>query len=314
MAGTAARPTVDRPKTVGFIAAGNVAGAGIHEVAIALICGARVTIKTASAEPVFFAEFARTLAEIDGDVGARIEVVHWNRARTDLTAALIANCERVVAYGDDATIESLHRPNVIGFGSRVSAALIAGNAIIPSRIDEIADMLARDATLFEQLGCLSLHQVFVVSPDGRAARELAIRMSAALERIASAMPPARIPIRDAAEIRGVRERARWRAIAGEPVELFEGRGLEWTLSFRAESRTRLKFRRDSGLCMWPQCATSRSSAIASRVCRDGSRRWRSSATIVKSKHARWGYRTCARPARCNRRRSIGAMAEAGSST
>ncbi len=234
MAGTAARPTVDRPKTVGFIAAGNVAGAGIHEIAIALICGARVTIKTASAEPVFFAEFARTLAEIDGEVGARIEVVHWNRARTDLTAALIANCERVVAYGDDATIESLHRPNVIGFGSRVSAALIAGNAIIRSRIDEIADMLARDVTLFEQLGCLSLHQVFVVSPDGRAARELAIRMSAAFERIARSMPPARIPIRDAAEIRGVRERARWRAIAGEPVELFEGRGLEWTVVFEPE--------------------------------------------------------------------------------
>ena len=91
--------------------------------------------------------------------------------------------------------------------------------------------------LFEQLGCLSLHQVFVVSPDGRAPRELTTRIAAALERIASAMPPARIPIRDAAEIRGVRERARWRAIAGEPVELFEGRGLEWTVCFepRADS-------------------------------------------------------------------------------
>ena len=40
MAGTAARPT---SKTVGFIVAGNVAGAGIHEIAIALIAGARVT-------------------------------------------------------------------------------------------------------------------------------------------------------------------------------------------------------------------------------------------------------------------------------
>ena len=33
---------LDRPKTVGFIAAGNVAGAGIHEIAIALIAGAGV--------------------------------------------------------------------------------------------------------------------------------------------------------------------------------------------------------------------------------------------------------------------------------
>src|SRR5271156_3177074 len=85
----------DRPKTIGFIAAGNVAGAGIHEIAIALIAGARMIVKTASAEPIFFAQFARTLAEIDPDAAARIEVVHWSRARADLTAALIANCERV---------------------------------------------------------------------------------------------------------------------------------------------------------------------------------------------------------------------------
>ena len=221
---------IERPKTAGFIAAGNVAGAGMHEIAIALVAGTGVVVKTASAEPIFFAEFARTLAEIDRAAGARIEVLHWSRARTDLTAALIANCERVVAYGDDLTIELLHnRANVIGFGSRVSAAVVAPGATQPSRIDRVAELLARDVALFEQLGCLSLHQVFVVSHTGGAARDLAIRMSAALERIGKSMPPAKIPLRDAAEIRGVRERARWRRIAGQPVELFEGVRLEWTV-------------------------------------------------------------------------------------
>jgi hypothetical protein len=194
-----------------------------------------VQIKTASAEPVFFAEFARTLAEIDREVGARVEVVHWSRARTDLTAAFIANCKLVVAYGDDATLEALQRPNLIGFGSRVSGALIAPDGIDQSRIDGIVESLARDVALFEQLGCLSLHHVFVVSHDAHAARELAIRMSNALERIGESMPPARIPVRDAAEIRGVRERARWRTIAGGPVELFEGRGLDWTVVFEPKA-------------------------------------------------------------------------------
>ncbi len=221
---------IDRPKTAGFIAASNVAGAGMHEIAIALVAGTGVVVKTASAEPIFFAEFARTLAEIDRAAGARIEVLHWSRARTDLTAALIANCERVVAYGDDLTIELLHnRANVIGFGSRVSAAVVAPGATQPSRIDRVAELLARDVALFEQLGCLSLHQVFVVSHTGGAARDLAIQMSAALDRIGKSMPSAKIPLRDAAEIRGVRERARWRRIAGEPVELFEGVRLEWTV-------------------------------------------------------------------------------------
>ena len=231
MAGTATRPTVVRPKTVGFIAAGNLAGAGIHEIAIALIAGARVRIKTASAEPIFFAEFARTITEVDGEAGARIEVLNWSRARTDLTDELVAKCECVVAYGDDATIEALrNRSDVIGFGSRVSAALIDASCV-----DGVDELLARDAALFEQLGCLSLHQVFVVGADGRAAREVALRMSAALKRAAVSMPPARIPLCDAAEIRGVRERTRWREIAGEAVELFEGHRLEWTVVFEAKA-------------------------------------------------------------------------------
>ncbi len=226
----------DRPRTVGFIAAGNVAGAGMHEIAIALVAGAGVVVKTASAEPVFFAEFARTLAEIDRDAAARIEVFHWSRARADLTAALIANCDQVVAYGDDLTIESLHnRRNVIGFGSRVSAAVVAPGVTDSRRIDTVVERLARDVVLFEQLGCLSLHQVFVVSRTGDAARGLAIRMSAALERMGKSMPPAKIPLRDAVEIRAVRERARWRRIAGEPVELFEGDRLEWTVVFEPSS-------------------------------------------------------------------------------
>src|SRR3984957_6196924 len=109
----AARVSADsrnsKPKTVGFIVAGNVAGAGIHEIAIAPIAGARVLIKTASAEPILFAELARTLAEVDRDAGERIEVLNWRRARVDLTEELTAKCECVVAYGDDATIESLRK-------------------------------------------------------------------------------------------------------------------------------------------------------------------------------------------------------------
>lgn len=235
-----------RPRTVGFIAAGNVAGAGIHEVAIALIAGARIAIKTASAEPVFFPEFARSLAEIDPDAGARIEVLHWDRSRTDLTAELIENCEIVAAYGDDTTIASLHRSNVIGFGSRVSAAAVALGALAPPRLNREVESLARDVVLFEQLGCLSPHQVFVVSSDDNAARDFAVRIAAELERTAESMPPARIPLQDAVEIRGVRERARWQAIAGAPVELFEGRALEWTVVFERQPDASVPFKVSPG--------------------------------------------------------------------
>jgi hypothetical protein len=218
------------PRRVGFIAAGNVAGAGIHEIAIALIAGAAVSIKTATAEPIFFREFARTITEIDRSAGARLQILQWGRERADLTAALIANNDLVVAYGDDATIETLHRPNVIGFGSRVSAAVIAPGDC-GAEIDQVAKSLARDVVLFEQLGCLSPHQVFVLGVDGDASRAFALRMAAELEAVCKAMPPAVLPIGDAAQIRGLRERARWQAIAGAALEVFESRRLDWTLVY-----------------------------------------------------------------------------------
>jgi hypothetical protein len=173
---------------------------------------------------------------LDREVASRIAVFNWNRAREDLSAAMAASCDRLIAYGDDATIESIrNNAAVIGFGSRVSGAVVGPTAMVPKRIDAVAEALARDVALFEQLGCLSLHHVFVVSHSTDAARDFAARVAKALERLGDSMPPAKIPLRDAAEILGVRERARWRRIAGEPIELFEGPRLEWTVVFEPES-------------------------------------------------------------------------------
>ncbi len=49
----------------GFIMPGNVPGAGMHELAIALLSGAAAIVKTSNREAVFFHAFARTLREID---------------------------------------------------------------------------------------------------------------------------------------------------------------------------------------------------------------------------------------------------------
>jgi hypothetical protein len=226
----------DRPQLLGFIMAGNVAGAGLHEIAIGLVAGACMIVKTASTEPIFFDQFARTLAELDREVASRIAVFNWSREREDLTAAMAGNCDRVIAYGDDATIVSLRNNGaVIGFGSRVSGAVVVPDAMVPGRIAAVAEALARDVVLFEQLGCLSLHHIFVVSPSTDGARDFAARIAGTLARVGDSIRPATIPLRDAAEILGVRERARWRRIAGESIELFEGPRLEWTVVCEPES-------------------------------------------------------------------------------
>jgi hypothetical protein len=96
-----------RNDVIGLIMPGNIPGAGIHEIAIGLIAGCAMMVKTATAEPIFFERFVQTLREADADVGARIAVVNFSRERIDLTATLRASCDWIAAFGDDETIAQL---------------------------------------------------------------------------------------------------------------------------------------------------------------------------------------------------------------
>ncbi len=264
-----ARCVPQRSALVGLIMAGNIPGAGIHEIALALIAGCALLVKTSTAEPIFFARFAQTLREIDAEIGARIAVVNWSRERGDLMAALRANCDWLAAFGADETIATLasnarfapswHPPSskataaergtaadndqvadnvtgaarlAAGFGSRVSAALVATGMVPGAPATALADALARDVSLFEQQGCLSPHHIYVESSDGGAAREFARELAAALERCTAKWPPPRrYGLQEAAAVRRVRESARWRALGGDTVLMLEGAGLGWTVIY-----------------------------------------------------------------------------------
>jgi hypothetical protein len=223
---------------IGFIMAGNVAGAGIHEVMLAMLAGRAVIIKTASSEPDFFPAFAATLAAVDANVARRLTVLSWRRDNRERTAELTTSVDMLVAYGDDSTMAAIPKPpQFIGFGSRVSGVVISLDGIDDAGRTEMAAKVARDATLYEQLGCLSPHHVFVVSASADAALDFARAISTELARLATILPaPSALNFEDAAAIRRVREIARWRAISGEPVELCEGPRLDWTVVFDRDAR------------------------------------------------------------------------------
>lgn len=220
-----------RREVLGFIMAGNACGAGLHEVAIALICGAGVIIKTATQEPHFFVQLARSIGKSDARLGSMIQVFNWSRADRALTAALAGGASRLVAYGDDATLSAIGGERLVGFGSRLSGAIVT-RAISGEQIRATAAALARDVTLFEQLGCLSPHHVFVEDESGAGAREFAHALADAIATLALSVPaPESMPLEDAAALRRARETARWRGVAGEEVELFEGPRVEWAVIF-----------------------------------------------------------------------------------
>jgi Acyl-CoA reductase (LuxC) len=228
-----------RRQLLGFIMPGNVPGGGIHELFIALAAGCAAIVKTSSSDPVFFSELAATLREADRrlgtDFGARLEVFDWERKRVDLTGALLRNCDLVIAMGDDATIADLEaltqRRSLIAFGGRVSGAVVLQQALQGIAMAQTADALALDCAMFDQRGCLSPHHIFVEEH----AREFAAELAAAFARLAPLFgrngAVRKLQLQDAAAVRRARETARWGALGGATVELWEDSQFEWTVVF-----------------------------------------------------------------------------------
>ncbi|MGH8014011.1 MAG: acyl-CoA reductase, partial [Candidatus Binataceae bacterium] len=187
-------------------------------------------IKTSSAEPVFFHHFVKSLVEADARLGERIAVFNWPRTRTGLTAVLRQHCDVMAWFGEDETVANgaTATPHLtVGFGDRVSVAIITGEAMTACGT-ELADAVARDVSLYEQRGCLSPHHVFVGADQSGRARAFAAMIVAALERLAIHFPsPAALGLEDAAALRRTHELARWRQLGAQNVELWEGPRLTW---------------------------------------------------------------------------------------
>jgi hypothetical protein len=234
-----ARKLRPRRELLGFIMPGNVPGAGTHELVTALIAGCAAIVKTSYSEPVFFNELAASLRELDSrfgsDFAARLEVFSWPRERANLTDALLKNCDRVIAFGDDATLVQLEglasHGRLLAFGSRFSGAVVMREALPGIAMKQTADALALDCAMFEQRGCLSPHHIFVEQH----AREFAAQLAAAFSGLnlvaASDGGVPRLDLQHAAAIRTVRETARWRRLGGADVELWEDPDFHWTVIF-----------------------------------------------------------------------------------
>ncbi|MCL5044152.1 MAG: hypothetical protein M1336_02585 [Deltaproteobacteria bacterium] len=258
----AARQMPFQGGVLAFVMPGNLPGAGLHELCLALLAGRAAAIKCASLEPHFFPAFARSVAEAAPELGARMAVFTWDRSQVELTQLLARECDGLVALGDDATVEALARlraadgdkagalaeapvnsalagagARFAGFGARVSAVVLAAQALGSGQCDALAGAVARDVALFEQRGCLSPHQVYVEADrQGEAARRFARKLALALASLCQRWPAAVLDVESACAVRRARETARWRALGGEPVELMEGSGLSWTVIYDAAGR------------------------------------------------------------------------------
>lgn len=208
-------------ETILHVVSGNTPAAGLQSVIRGLLLGAHNLCKVPSAGLPELAEFCAALSP---ELAARVELAG------ELPDAWLARAGAVIVFGHDATIahfRTLARPGqrFIAHGHRLSFGVVFDD---PSGTS--APLAARDASLFDQQGCLSPH-VFYVAGDARA---YAARLAEAMAAFQAREPRARVPLAAANAIRTRREELAFRAAQGEPVALWASAdSTAWTVAYDA---------------------------------------------------------------------------------
>ena len=207
------------PETILHVISANTPAAGLQSLLRGLLLGAHNLCKTPAAGLPEIAEFRGALPP---ELAARVEIAGT------LPDDWLPRAEAVIVFGHDATIahfRALVRPGqrFVAHGHRLSFGVVFDDPAFVS-----APLAARDASLFDQQGCLSPH-VFYVAGDARA---YAARLAEEMRAFQESEPRGRIALAEANAIRTRREDLAFRAAQGRPVDLWQSDGsTAWTVAY-----------------------------------------------------------------------------------
>jgi hypothetical protein len=251
--GDALRERVERElgasssSAVGFdrtsvLLAGSIPMPTILSLLTPLLLHSTVLAKTASRDPVTAHVFAESLAEIDPELAAALEVVTFSSSDSETSEAFL-DAECVVATGSDETLATVskklsRKARLVGYGHRLSIAALGAQSLTPEALPGISESIALDVALWDQLGCLSPVAIFCETADSSQTEQLADELAKALEKIEERLPRGELPVAAAAAIRSEREGAEMRRAAGSKVSCRGASELRFTVVREADAEWR----------------------------------------------------------------------------
>jgi hypothetical protein len=205
--------------TLLHVVSGNTPAAGLQSVIRGLLLGAHNLCKTPAAGLPEITEFRAALPE---DLAAKLEIAG------ELPESWLTRAQAVIVFGHDATIahfRTLLRPGqrFVAHGHRLSFGVVFDDPQFDS-----APQAARDASVFDQQGCLSPHVIYVAGD----ARGYAARLAEEMRAFQAREPRGRVSLSEANSIRTLREELAFRAAQGESAAVWASEGsTAWTVAF-----------------------------------------------------------------------------------
>lgn len=211
--------------SVCHVAAGNIFLGSIDSLLLGLITKNVNVLKLSRQDRVFPFLFLEALmeAEEEGEVSSHLAFTYWRRANEAVTELIKGGAfDAILLFGGEEAVREYKNglaaeTELLAFGPKISFGVVA-SGLDGAALDEAARGFALDICLWEQRACTSCQNLFVEGDAG----DFAGRLFEALEDLSETLPPGRVELDEAVEIRKERELARWRAFSGEG-RLFEGR-------------------------------------------------------------------------------------------
>lgn len=276
------------PGRVLHVVAGNTANAALQSLVTGLLAGSHNLVKLPSEAPGVADAVARFLAALPESLRASVETA------AVLPDRWLMEADAVIVFGSDETVahfRSRLRPwqKFIAHGHRLSFAIVFDDAG-----ETAAELAASDVSLFDQQGCLSVHDIYVRERCSGDARAFAERLAVAMSAFNKHTPRSAISIAEAQEISHLRGSYAFRAANDDRVAVWQSEpSTDWTViyeddpQFAVSCLNRLVFVKPlppletmpghlrlvrphlSTLAIWP-CTADRARSVAqlgvSRVC------------------------------------------------
>lgn len=221
------------PEVVVHILSSTVPTTAIEAIVLSVAAGVPCLIRTSQHERASGRFFLKVLREVAPELSDHVAVVTWPHDDDGFALQLAEYRPAIVFHGSDASIRNfrLTLPQELElhtFGHRISFGLVAPHEPLNRKqLEELADKIALDATLFEGGGCMSMQSLFVMPHASQ--RDVANRLAKLLvERSFPALdqrfPRQPLPIDVAAEHM---QQLGVAAFSGEALQGESGNALLW---------------------------------------------------------------------------------------
>ncbi|MCT2536747.1 acyl-CoA reductase [Aquibacillus koreensis] len=230
------------PDLITHIFSGNVPALPLWSLVSGLLVKSATLGKVSSSEPLFPTLFAKTIAEIDPDLAKTMAITWWRGGNDELEQTAFNQSQTVIAYGGESTMKNISEkvPSHVRFvehGHKVSFGVITKECLTGSLAWQSAQRAAKDASWFDQQGCLSPH-VFYVEKGGKySPRDFARMLAHEMSNFEHKMSRATLTTSETTDIMKARSNAEFQSFTSDEVELLSSEaGTSWTVVFREKQQ------------------------------------------------------------------------------